>query len=475
MQPNFSPGDNAVCLTEINAAREAAGFAGFAAATNGKGRWPKPEGNDGIEAAWLPLVKLCYHVFSSYAFLPLHKDDQSDNGAREIEESFQSGTYASMALNSEKADCAAAVDHWGAAFMNFTSLPPPKTPQEKLYENQQNVSFVAMYSPSSDAVADCRVVTCTQTAAPSTESEIMSRSSGDPKTGYALLCMTTPEAFKNEQDAPFTYFVICIAQMARLTSLFVVKATVLLLATAGASSSSGSAPPVDPETEETITYTVKLGEETVCLSQINAAREPAGLAGFITTQTTDLWPSTETKKEAWRPVCRAVLPEIPKKTEAEKESEEAFSGGTYAFLALSSSEPDCAAIVDHWKEAFSNFTSIPPPKSKGNEEYENSGSISFVALYNPSQNATADCRVVTCTQMTPSDADVDRASETQAEAKERHAVLCMTTPDAFGDGTSAPFTEMQWSKIAASLTNSSSAVTPALVAFVAAALGCAAF
>lgn len=53
---------------------------------------------------------------------------------------------------------------------------------------------------------------------------------------------------------------------------------------------------------------VSPGGETVCLSQINAARQLAGLSGFSETRTTELWPSTETKKEAWRPVCRALLP-----------------------------------------------------------------------------------------------------------------------------------------------------------------------
>ncbi|CDJ32658.1 SAG family member [Eimeria mitis] len=208
---------------------------------------------------------------------------------------------------------------------------------------------------------------------------------------------------------------------------------------------------------------------------MNAARQLAGLPGFTTTHTTGLWPSTETNKEAWRPVCRALLPEIPWKTETEQAAEEAFAGGTYAFLALSSTDPDCSTIVDRWTAAFKNFTTIPPPKSKGNDAYENYDNVSFVALYNPSQNATADCRIVTCTQTKSSDVDAERANETHAEAKTRHAVLCMTAPDAFGDGASVPFTEVQWRVITASLTNFASAVIPGVTALAAAALSCAAF
>ncbi|CDJ28018.1 SAG family member [Eimeria mitis] len=131
------------------------------------------------------------------------REESADVTKSGNENEFQAGTYAYMVLESEKPDCAAAVSHWKDAVNNFTTIPPAKDDQTTLYKTQQNISFVALYNPSNDAAADCRVVTCTRAAASEPPQVVYNRSTDGGKTGYALLCMTTPEALK-ESEAPFT-------------------------------------------------------------------------------------------------------------------------------------------------------------------------------------------------------------------------------------------------------------------------------
>lgn len=119
---------------------------------------------------------------------------------------FEDGTYGFKRLADAEPNCKEAVDYWNAAFKNFTGLPPSKTEGTDLYKKQDNVSFVALYNPSSNATADCRVVTCTQTTTsgslPATATS--GGESGTTKNGYALICKTMPTAFANDTSAPFT-------------------------------------------------------------------------------------------------------------------------------------------------------------------------------------------------------------------------------------------------------------------------------
>ncbi|CDJ33882.1 SAG family member [Eimeria mitis] len=288
-------GETAVCLGEINDAREAAGLAHFIAANDGELAWPATSRGDSEQTsdAWDPVCN---------ALIAKDSGEKAKKGTGTSE--FKSGTYAFMALSTDKVDCAAAVDHWKDALDNFTSLPPSKAEGDSLYDKPENK-----------------------------DSE-----EGNPK---------------------------------------------------GAGTSE-------------------------------------------------------------------------------------FKSGTYAFMALTTGQADCAAAVDHWKAAVSNFASLPPSKTEGEELYDKPENVSFVAMYNPSDSAAADCRVVTCTQ-TPAPEGKSLKLRSSTEAKNGYALLCMTTPDLMTADSPAPFSEDQWSKIKASLTGSASVAAPSLIAFAIAALGLAAF
>lgn len=127
--------------------------------------------------------------------------------------------------------------------------------------------------------------------------------------------------------------------------------------------------------------------------------------------------------------------------QADKGSKTSVSSGDdgatsamYSMMVLSSSKVDCSAVVDHWKAANKNFTGIPPAPEKSSGLYENADNVMFISLFTPSAGATADCRVVTCTETTT-------VTETQKKTERKgYAFLCMTTPNILGDGTKQPFT-----------------------------------
>lgn len=107
-----------------------------------------------------------------------------------------SGLYAYVKVTNEvRPDCDAAIAKFQSAFSNFAGLPPNKGDGRKLYSNQDNVSFVAIYNPEGGAVADCRVVTCT-----AGEATVGS------KQGSGLVCFTKPDPFRDNTNdvAPFT-------------------------------------------------------------------------------------------------------------------------------------------------------------------------------------------------------------------------------------------------------------------------------
>ncbi|CDJ33736.1 SAG family member [Eimeria mitis] len=227
----------------------------------------------------------------------------------------------------------------------------------------------------------------------------------------------------------------------------------------------------------------------VCLGEINDAREAAGLAHFGAASDGEFaWPTTnaddnEQTSEAWDPVCDALIAKDSGEEAKKGAGTSEFKTGTYAFMALSTDQVDCAAAVDHWQDALNNFTSLPPSKADGKDLYDKPENVSFVAMYNPSGSAAADCRVVTCTAR-QSELSNLRSSN---EAKTGYALLCLTTPDPAllpsrkFSANSCSVTiahsagDDQWSKIKASLTGSASVAAPSLIAFAIAALGLAAF
>ncbi|CDJ40613.1 SAG family member [Eimeria tenella] len=119
---------------------------------------------------------------------------------------FEEGTYAFKSLRDAESNCKETVDYWKAAFKNFTGLPPPNSKDENPYKSQDNISFVALYKPSSSATADCRVVTCIQTTTSTPVDGVGSTyvGGGTTKNGYALICKTMPAAFGTGSSAPFT-------------------------------------------------------------------------------------------------------------------------------------------------------------------------------------------------------------------------------------------------------------------------------
>ncbi|CDJ62348.1 SAG family member [Eimeria necatrix] len=228
-----------------------------------------------------------------------------------------------------------------------------------------------------------------------------------------------------------------------------------------------------PGSGQTIKYTATLGKTVECFSEINAAREAAGLPNFTEAsdgdKLNDPAGSDLDDSNDWKKVCTYLIPtQAPEAMEAPS-APKPFEDGTYAFKSLDDAEPNCKETVDYWKAAFKNFTGLPPSKTEGETLYNNQDNVSFVALYNPSSSATADCRVVTCTQTTTSTAgDGDGGGfSTYAEdgtTKKGYALICKTMPAVFGSNGSALFTQEQWDRIISSLTGSASITAPSFVA-----------
>ncbi|CDJ40610.1 SAG family member [Eimeria tenella] len=241
-----------------------------------------------------------------------------------------------------------------------------------------------------------------------------------------------------------------------LSSLFFVLST----------STLGSSPATGP----TIKYTASLGEDVECLSEVNAEREAAGLTNFTTasdgTKLTAPDASELQDNSEWKKVCTHLIPTQETAAMAEPSAASPFQDGTYAFKSLTAAKPNCKETVDSWKAAFKNFTGLPPSKTEDENLYKNQDNVSFVALFNPSSRATADCRVVTCTQTTTSATDdaVGSTYSGSGTTKNGYALICKTMPPAFGTGSSAPFTQEQWERIVLSLTGTASIAAPSFVA-----------
>ncbi|CDJ62576.1 SAG family member [Eimeria necatrix] len=218
--------------------------------------------------------------------------------------------------------------------------------------------------------------------------------------------------------------------------------------------------------QQTPKYAATLGKSVKCLSELNSAREAAGLPNF--TEATEDKKLTDPKEDLdqdteWKKVCTHLIPTEQTDPVAAASAANPFQDGTYAFKSLTAAEPNCKETVDHWKAAFKNFTGLPPSKTQGADLYKNQDNVSFVALYNPSSDATADCQVVTCTKTTTEGTVLQNDSEQSPEYG--YALICKTMPSAFKDDNAVPFTQDQWDKIASSLTGSASTAIPGICAF----------
>ncbi|CDJ62573.1 SAG family member [Eimeria necatrix] len=220
----------------------------------------------------------------------------------------------------------------------------------------------------------------------------------------------------------------------------------------------------------TVEYKAALGTSPQCLEEVNDAREAAGLAKFTAAESAEQKlpdPGEEALPDGeWKNLCTYLIP-TQVETLADQSPTNPFNGGTYAFKKLTDEQHSCKETVDYWKAAFKNFTGLPPSKKDAGDLYNSQDNVSFIALYNPSASATADCRVVTCSQTTgvASLSASESPDAGSATAKSSSALLCKTVPTAFANETTAPFTQEQWDKIASSLTGSTSIASPSLVIF----------
>ncbi|CDJ67723.1 SAG family member [Eimeria necatrix] len=178
-------------------------------------------------------------------------------------------------------------------------------------------------------------------------------------------------------------------------------------------------------------------------------------------------PAEEELGEMWKRLCEYLIPQQTG-TATKTSSANPFEKGTYAFKSLTAEQPTCNESVDYWKAAYKSFTGLPPSKNDAETLYDDQDNVSFVALYSPSSNATADCRVITCTQTNTSTATPEALMATAEGStdttKNGYALLCKTMPTAFASDASAPFTQEQWDRIISSLTGFGSTAAPSLAA-----------
>ncbi|CDI86325.1 SAG family member [Eimeria praecox] len=209
------------------------------------------------------------------------------------------------------------------------------------------------------------------------------------------------------------------------------------------------------------TYEVALGSEGQCLTEIDAAREKAGLAKFIqpTAEEATKRLPLATTTDAWSPLCKDLLNPTGSKA-APAAAIEDFEDGTYAFEILKSGDVDCEGTVSYWQSAFKNFDGLPPVNSDSAAVYKDKLNVSFVALYNPSTGATADCRLATCTEKPAT----VKASESDASTNRQAFIfICMTTPDVLQKDQKAPFSQAEWDKISAAVKGSAAVALPSFI------------
>ncbi|CDI86326.1 SAG family member [Eimeria praecox] len=243
----------------------------------------------------------------------------------------------------------------------------------------------------------------------------------------------------------------------------------------------GTPPPAvtTPKTQ----YVATLGSEAECLSDINAARVKAGLNEFVQAPNNDSSKRLPVESTVdsenygtwtWKPVCDVFFPEEAEQKVTGGSAGSQFVGGTYAYHVVDTAPANCTAAVDTWNAAYKNFNGLPPTYTAGNELYKDQNNVSFVAIYNPSDGATADCRVVTCKKTvttTTKNTQGGEGGDTKTEEKEGSALICLTTPDVLSKSIDTPpFTDEHWGEIATALKGSASAVLPSLLGLAAAAL-----
>ncbi|CDJ29194.1 SAG family member [Eimeria mitis] len=238
-------------------------------------------------------------------------------------------------------------------------------------------------------------------------------------------------------------------------------------------------------------------ERVNCSVQMNAARDLVRFAELTAGENKgEKLPIDETPlsraatvAEYVESVCTAL------KGNAASAPKSATLDGTYAYAVQEGATADCEAAVEHWKAAFSNFNGLPPQYTEDTEPYDNPQNISFISLFNPSENPKVDCAYFTCpakkTVKQNQEVVEDEEEEGEEEAgggssngngpeqgsgsesttdKEVKALVCVTTPKALNKDA-APYTQAQWDQITAGLNKSAAPALPMFLGFVATAVG----
>ena len=118
--------------------------------------------------------------------------------------------------------------------------------------------------------------------------------------------------------------------------------------------------------------------------------------------------------------------------------------GTYAYAPHVQASDGCSSAVRYWKGAHENFVGLPPVYKNDNEGvYNDIRNRSFVALFNPRDDATIDCAFITCpvpvttTSTASTKTETTTTSETTVHPEEQ------PTASASGDAGTAAHTAME--------------------------------
>ena len=132
--------------------------------------------------------------------------------------------------------------------------------------------------------------------------------------------------------------------------------------------------------------------------------------------------------------CTSVFQAGKNGSKASISGDDDGDGAMHSMMVIESEKVNCQSVVDRWKEAYKGFNGMPPAPVQSSGLYQRPDIVMFVSLFTPSPAATADCRVVTCTETTTL-TDPKQNSETRG-----YAFFCKTVPNALGEGGTPPFT-----------------------------------
>ncbi|CDJ32936.1 SAG family member [Eimeria mitis] len=235
-------------------------------------------------------------------------------------------------------------------------------------------------------------------------------------------------------------------------------------------------------------------ERVNCSVQMNAARDLVRFAELTAGENEgEKLPIDETSRALARTVAEYVESVCTAlKGNAASAPKSATLDGTYAYAVQEGATADCEAAVEHWKAAFSNFNGLPPQYTEGTDNRQN---ISFISLFNPSENPKVDCAYFTCPAKKAGKQQQEVVEDDQEEGEEEEtgggnsngngpgqgsgsetttdkevkALVCVTTPKALNKDA-APYTQAQWDQITAGLNKSAAPALPTFLGFVATAV-----